>query len=444
MLNRIKTLDKRNLNILINVAMSFTIKGGSLFITLFTLPAYMKYFNNQAMLGVWFTLLSVLSWILFFDLGIGNGLRNKLVDILVSKNYKQAKEYISSAYIIITFFSVSVALLVYVISPYINWNHFFNISEEYISSRILLKTIRIVMLGILLQFVLRIITSILYALQHSFIPSLLNLITSVVLLLFVLNATSISAEYNIVILAYANVIAANLPLVVATIIIFMTKLRGCQPSIKMFNKQYAADIMKLGGVFFWLQIMAMILFNTNEYLITWFLTPSMVVEYQIYNKVFALGGSLVTLAMTPIWSAVTKAKVENDYKWIGRINKKLMMLGGLGITVEMMIVPFMQIVINVWLGDKAIKVNYFYAITFAIYGSVFLWSSVIASISNGLGELKIQFVFVTLGTLVNIPLSFIGAKLLNSYIAIVIANIISLLPFALYSHFGLVDLLIER
>lgn len=287
------------------------------------------------------------------------------------------------------------------------------------------------MLGILLQFVLRIITSILYALQHSFIPSLLNLITSVVLLLFVLNATSISAEYNIVILAYANVIAANLPLVVATIIIFMTKLRGCQPSIKMFNKQYAADIMKLGGVFFWLQIMAMILFNTNEYLITWFLTPSMVVEYQIYNKVFALGGSLVTLAMTPIWSAVTKAKVENDYKWIGRINKKLMMLGGLGITVEMMIVPFMQIVINVWLGDKAIKVNYFYAITFAIYGSVFLWSSVIASISNGLGELKIQFVFVTLGTLVNIPLSFIGAKLLNSYIAIVIANIISLLPFCI-------------
>jgi len=168
MFKRIKNLEKRNLDILINVIMAFVIKGGGLFISIFTIPAYMRYFDNKILLGVWFTILSVLSWILNFDLGIGNGLRNRLVDTFVNKNYMKAKEYISSAYIIITLIAMGVALLGYIISPYINWNTFFNISEKYISTNVLLETVRIVLLGILIQFVLRIVTSILYALQHSF------------------------------------------------------------------------------------------------------------------------------------------------------------------------------------------------------------------------------------------------------------------------------------
>lgn len=431
MLNEIRKLEKRNLDILINVIMAFVIKGGALFVSIFTIPAYMRYFDNRVLLGVWFTILSVLSWILNFDLGIGNGLRNRLVENFVNKDYKKVKEYISSAYIIITLIAMGVALLGYIICPYINWNSFFNIQEKYISTNILLKTVRIVFLGILIQFVLRIITSILYALQRSFVPNLLNLISAIMLLLFVLNATSISAEHNIVMLAYANVITVNLPLLVATIVVFITKLKESLPSVRFFKKEYATDVMKLGGIFFWIQIMGMILFNTNEYLITWFLSPAMVVDYQIYNKIFTLGGVMVSLAMTPIWSAVTKAKVENNYKWIRRLNNKMMLLGVLGICMEIMIVPIMQIIVNFWLGDNAIKVNYLYAIIFAISGSLFLWSSVITSMSNGLGELKVQLIFVTIGALGNIPLAFIGAKMFNSYIAIVIANIISLAPFCI-------------
>lgn len=431
MLRRFKNLEKSNLDILINAVMAFIVKGGALFVYIFIIPAYMRYFDNKIILGVWFTILSVLSWILEFDLGIGNGLRNRLVDTFVNKNYLKAKEYISSAYIIITLIAIGIALLGYIICPYINWNLFFNISENYISTNILLKTVRIVLLGILVQFVLRIVTSILYALQHSFIPNLLNLISAIMLLLYVLNSASISAEHNIVMLAYANIITVNLPLLVATIIVFTTKLKECMPSIRLFKTQYATDVMKLGGIFFWIQIMAMILFNTNEYLITWFLSPYMVVDYQIYNKIFTLGGILVSLAMTPIWSAVTKARVENNYKWIRKLYNKLMLLGVLGVCIEIMIVPITQIIINLWLRDNAIKVNYIYAIIFAISGSLFLWSSVVASVSNGLGELRTQLIFVTIGALVNIPLAFIGAKLFQSYIAIVIANIISLAPYCI-------------
>lgn len=74
-----------------NIVGAFVIKGIGLLINFFTIPMYMKYFSSAGILGVWYTILSILSWILTFDLGIGNGLRNHLVGPLVRKDKKQIK-----------------------------------------------------------------------------------------------------------------------------------------------------------------------------------------------------------------------------------------------------------------------------------------------------------------------------------------------------------------
>lgn len=83
-----------------NIIAAFLIKGGSLFLGFVTMPAYMRYFPNQTVLGVWFTILSIMTWLFIFDLGIGNGLRNKLVDSLVRNDELRSKKLLSSAYII--------------------------------------------------------------------------------------------------------------------------------------------------------------------------------------------------------------------------------------------------------------------------------------------------------------------------------------------------------
>ena len=423
---RIKNINYDDKVILYNTIGAFMVKGGALVISLFTMPAYMRYFDNQQILGLWFTILSVLSWVLTFDLGIGNGLRNHLVPALLNKNQLKVKKYISSAYLVIG----SVVILSIVFSTiffrFINWNTTFNVSSELVSKNTLNITVGIVFSGIMLQFLFKLITSILYAMQKSALNNLLVLLTSIINLLYVSLTKSSDISTNLISLAVVNVLAVNLPLFTATIIVFAKELKGCKPEIKFFEMQYARDVMKLGGIFFWVQIMYMVITATNEFLITWFTSPEMVVEYQIYNKLFTLIGTVFTLALTPIWSAVTKAHSERNFIWIKKLYKKLKVIAMLAIIFEFGMIPFLQLGINLWLGDNAIQVNYLYAIAFAMFGSIIIWNGVISSIANGCGELKTQSIFFTIGALIKIPIAWVLVGVFNSWIGVIVANIIAM------------------
>ncbi len=430
-IHRFQSINGRNRLIIKNVAASFFIKGGALFLALLTMPAYMRYFENQQILGMWFTILSVLTWVLNFDMGLGNGLRNHLVGAIAENDSMKIKKYVSSAYAMI-FGIVAVFLIICCICfPFINWNAVFNVSIASINSEVLLETVQIVFTGILLQFLLRLITSVLYALQKSAMPGLLSLITTAIILVFVLTFNSGSVEENLKMLAYANVIAVNLPLLIASVIVFRTYLKSCGPHIKYFDKKYSIDVIKLGGAFYWLQIMYMLIANTNDFLISWLSGPENVVYYQIYRKPFMLVSTIFALTLTPIWSAVTQAIAENDHKWISRLYSKLKILAAITIAGEFLMITILQLFVNIWLGDRAIDVDVRYALVFATAGSMFIWNGVISSIVNGIGQLKIQFIFLTVGVIIKFPIAFMLTGLTGAWIGVVASDIFAMLLYCL-------------
>jgi Na+-driven multidrug efflux pump len=174
----------------------------------------------------------------------------------------------------------------------------------------------------------------------------------------------------------------------------------------------------------------MIITTTNEFLITWLVGTAEVVEYQIYNRLFLLVGTLFALALTPIWSTVTKALSEKNYNWIKKLFKILNLIALIAVVCEFAMIPFLQLGINIWLGENTIKVNYYYAVIFAISGSVFIWNGVLSSIANGLGELKTQSIFLTVGAFIKIPVAWFLVTIFDSWIGVIVANIVAM---SLYS-----------
>lgn len=421
--SRYKDLNDNNKIVLSNVAGAFVVKGFALFVTLYTLPAYIAFFNNSEVLGLWFTILSLLNWILNFDLGIGNGLRNKLARALTLKNNKLIRYYISSAY-----FSIGmIVLLISCSFPFLLYNadlnRSLNISQTILSPHALNLSIIIVLVGVMLQFWLRLICSVLYAIQKSSLNNFLVLCTNILILLYAKFAPSGSNDSNVIAMSIVHGVAVLLPLLIASFWVFGGTLKFAIPQWRFVTQKYVREVLGLGGIFFFIQIAYMIIMSTNEYLITITASNSDNIEYQAYYKLFSLGSTIFALMLTPVWSVVTKAKAENNYMWIKQTYHRFLKLGILFCLGEFLLIIFIRPLMYFWLGNGYIDISLSYCIYFAVFGSLMIFISILSSVANGVGRLKSQALCFGIGALLKVPLSILLVHISGSWIGVLISNI---------------------
>ena len=113
------------------------------------IPLMINYLG-QEQFGVWSTLLTVLSWIVFFDLGVGNGLRNKVAETLARGETKEASSYIASGYSIVGLMALVLWILLTVGAYFVPWQVVFN--TETIQESTLRETFQIAVFFIILNF----------------------------------------------------------------------------------------------------------------------------------------------------------------------------------------------------------------------------------------------------------------------------------------------------
>ena len=86
---------ERTLNIKKNIIYSFLIKGGSVLIGFILFPLTIHYVN-PLQYGIWLTISSLVAWMNTFDIGLSNGLRNKMAHSLAlgeKENIVKCKSY---------------------------------------------------------------------------------------------------------------------------------------------------------------------------------------------------------------------------------------------------------------------------------------------------------------------------------------------------------------
>lgn len=101
---------------------------------LVAVPAYMRYFESSEVLGTWYTIQTLLQWVLMFDLGVGNGLRNKLVGALVSGNGREVSGYVSSSCRLMALVCLGLAAVVVFLGVFAPWNMILNIDASLVSA----------------------------------------------------------------------------------------------------------------------------------------------------------------------------------------------------------------------------------------------------------------------------------------------------------------------
>ncbi|GAH31869.1 unnamed protein product, partial [marine sediment metagenome] len=79
--NVLSTGHPRSIRAKKNIFASFGLKGISILISFLLVPLVLNYIDITKY-GIWLTLSSIIGWFGFFDIGLGNGLRNKFAEAI--------------------------------------------------------------------------------------------------------------------------------------------------------------------------------------------------------------------------------------------------------------------------------------------------------------------------------------------------------------------------
>ena len=391
----------------------------SMIISFILVPLSIKYLGTEEY-GLWLTIFSFVGWFTFFDFGIGHGLRNKLAENIASGNIERSKSLISTAYFSIGMVSVIMAIVFFVISNIVNWELIF----KYYGDVDLKSLILLVFIIFSFNLVFKIISVIFLADQKPLYPALFKLLAQLILLVTIYFALETGASS---LLFYGGVVLGSQLLVflVVSIIVFSGLYYDLKPELKYFDKKYIKDIMDLGGKFLFIQVNAILIFSTDNFVINYFLGPDQVTVYNVVFKYFSIVAIGIGIVFNPYWSAFTSAITLKEYSWIRSSMKNLFRISLFSCLVIIVMVFISDKVYSLWIGEM-VKIPFMLTVLVGVGSIIMVLKQPAVILINGSGLLKNQIIVSSIAALVNVPLSIVLVVNFNLGVyGVVIATILA-------------------
>lgn len=391
----------------INIILNFIIKGGSILINFLMVPLMLKYLDSKEY-GLWLLILSIINWIYTFDIGIGNSLRNKIAEYRVKENDIKIKEVIITSYVYLIILSLIFFIVICIILKFININLFLNVM--FIGREKLYKLIIINIGFVCINFVLSLCNNIFIGSQKTYLSALNNFFNQILILgsLYILIFLKKKSIFYLSIIYGSSISFSH---IILTSYYFI-KNRRYIPTIRNFCLSKINELLNIGGKIFLIQIAGLIIFSTDNFIISYFLGTEKVAEYNIVNKYCTIPMIILNLISTPLWSQATKKYYEKDYEWFMEIVKKLKKFFILVCFILLVQIVVGKYFINIWTNGR-IEPQITLILITALSVALTCYSNMYSTILFGINEVNFMTYLALFQAFLNIVLSYIFIKYLN-------------------------------
>ena len=398
--------DSRSKKMYKNTVAMIGIRGVSMILTLISAPI-MLHHVDRADYGVLLTLTSIVGWVGYMDVGLGNGLRNKLPEFLAKGDFHSAKKIVSSCYVTLAIYVALIIVTFLIVSPFVDWLGVLN-SPTSDAGEIRGLT-NVVFVAFCIQFLFGLINSILFAYQMPAFQSLFTFVGQFVALIALVIQVYVFDVTSVLQIGAVNSIIPPLVLFLGSIGLFRTKLKEIAPSFKLFEFKSVGSILSLGLKFFVLQMITIVLFQANSIIIARVVSPEAVVEYNLAFKYVSLLTMIFTIVITPLWSATTDAYVRKDFEWINKTLSFSRKVCIASIFIGVLMVLVSKFVYGMWLGKDSIDISYSTTGLIFLYISFEMLYKVYGTIINGTGKVFAQIILTGIIAIIYVPLAiFLG------------------------------------
>jgi O-antigen/teichoic acid export membrane protein len=407
-----------------HIKASFLVKGLGILISFLLVPLTIGYVD-KVIYGIWITLFSVVSWFRFFDIGLDSGLRNKFAEAIAKQDTPLARTYLSTTYAIMGLIALLLIGVYLMAEPWLDWVTILNVPINYAEDVRLAA--QVTWIFFCLNFAFKLVNTVLIADQRPALVGTINLISSILTLVIIFLMT-LFTEGSLLRLAWVLSGVPLLVLVGATIWLFARQYQRFLPSFRLVDFQYARDLISLGSQFFVIQIIGIVLFTTDNLIISHLYSPQAVTPYAITHRYFGIITRIFGIVAMPFWSAYTDAYTQSDWAWIKRTNRGLKRIWRIMAAGSVVMLVASPLVYKIWVPEVEGNIYWLLSVLMWLYVLILSYGSIYVMFVNGIGKVRLQMVSSLIGGIINIPLSIFFASTLGLGTAgIILATIICML-----------------
>jgi O-antigen/teichoic acid export membrane protein len=381
-------------------------RGVALLTGFVAVPLTVRYLGAERY-GAWVTIASTISWLSIADLGLGNGLTSALSDAYGKRDIELAQRHVATAFWLLAGIAAACGLLFAAISPHLDWAALLNVHSEVARAEVA-QAAALAVGFFLLALPLGVIDRVYAAWQEGAVANLWSAAASLAALLALVVATRTNGGMALLVLAYAGgrfVVQAA-----SGAWLFRRQHPELRPAPGAFERASMGRLANTGGLFFVIQIAALILFNTDNIIIARVLGPEQVTPYSVTWSLFTLPSMAFSLAFPYLWPAYAEAFARKDSAWIRRTFRKSVFVSlAIGFAVAVPLVVFGRPLVEIWAGKAAVP-PFSLLIWMGLWSLVYAGMAPVACVLNAAGHLKSQAISASLSTLVNVGLSIVWAR----------------------------------
>lgn len=399
--------NKRSKDAIKNIVISLIAKVASIISSLLILPLTIDYVN-PTQYGIWLSISTIIGWVSFFDLGLGNGFRNKFAEAKANNNTELAIQYLSTTYFTITVIVIIIYSVVLVANAYIDWASILNVDQSYREE--LHKIFAIVCGFVCLNMIANIFGTLLTADQKPGLSAAIQAVGQYISLIVIYILTKVSTGSLTNLAVYYSGVPCLTMLVFSIVVFQFTSYKRYRPSINKIHRELIKDIINIGFQFFVIYMCLILIFQVVNIVLSREVGPLGVTEYNIASRYFNILYMVINIIVTPFWSAFTDAYTKKDLTWMKSVIRKLEKMFGLAVVIGVVMLIVSPFFYKLWIGNSVsvsivLSTSVLALTLFRTLGGIYMF------LINGIGTIRIQLITYILFALLAWPALTLSCRL---------------------------------
>ena len=376
-------------------------RGLTLMISAVTLPLTLRYLGRLEY-GIWVTVSTSVVMLSVLDLGIASTLNNFIAEAYAEDDREKAQQYFATAFWVTVAIIAILAPAGYLGWRSVDWGELFHLGDPALT-RQAAESVAVAGAFFLISLPLSLASRVMGGYQQVHLANYFTMANSVFSLAAILITVLLHGSLVMLMTAYSIAMLAG-PLGLNLWLCFWQR-----PWIKPVPSRVTPTIIRRlfgqGLLFFALQLAGLVVFNSDNLVITHYVGAAAVTPYSVAWKLTQYAALLQGLLIPSLWPAISEAYHKRQMAWINDTyhsleRKCLLGIGGaavfLGLTGRFLI--------RIWVGPSAVP------------GSALLWLMALfafimsvttnqALLLSATGRLRLEATVAVIAAAVNLTLS---------------------------------------